>query len=182
MGLQRVGHNWGLTHTQQGYQKPNMGERLYRNHLGHYLWVPPFTYRNMQPCVLLGAWRSHWPSVRAEAHTALFSGLPGRCVPIFLPILIPFSLSSFCCFLLENFPRCVLEISDKEVLEWYTAKDFIVGKPLTILGRTFFIYDCDPFTRQYYREKFGVSDLPRIDMSKKEPPPMKQVMGHWLWG
>ncbi|KAM9074148.1 EF-hand domain-containing protein 1 isoform 2-T2 [Megaptera novaeangliae] len=74
----------------------------------------------------------------------------------------------------KNFPRCVLEISDKEVLEWYTAKDFIVGKPLTILGRTFFIYDCDPFTRQYYKEKFGISDLPRIDVSKKEPPPVKQ--------
>ncbi|XP_032265553.1 EF-hand domain-containing protein 1 isoform X1 [Phoca vitulina] len=73
----------------------------------------------------------------------------------------------------KNFPQCVLEISDQEVLEWYTAKDFIVGKPLTILGRTFFIYDCDPFTRQYYKEKFGISDLPRIDVSKKEPPPVK---------
>uniref|UniRef100_A0A7N5K4F8 EF-hand domain-containing protein 1 n=1 Tax=Ailuropoda melanoleuca TaxID=9646 RepID=A0A7N5K4F8_AILME len=73
----------------------------------------------------------------------------------------------------KNFPQCVLEISDQEVLEWYTAKDFIVGKSLTILGRTFFIYDCDPFTRQYYKEKFGLSDLPRIDVSKKEPPPVK---------
>ncbi|XP_037375759.1 EF-hand domain-containing protein 1 [Talpa occidentalis] len=76
----------------------------------------------------------------------------------------------------KNFPQCVLEISDKEVLEWYTAKDFIVGKPLTILGRTFFIYDCDPFTRQYYKEKFGISDLPCIDVSKKEPPPVKQEL------
>lgn len=71
----------------------------------------------------------------------------------------------------------MLEISDQEVLEWYTAKDFIVGKPLTILGRTFFIYDCDPFTRQYYRDKFGMPDLPRIDVSKHEPPPVKQVNG-----
>lgn len=78
--------------------------------------------------------------------------------------------------MLENFPKCVLEISDQEVLEWYTAKDFIVGKPLTILGRTFFIYDCDPFTRHYYKEKFGISDLPCIDISKKEQPPVKQVM------
>lgn len=71
----------------------------------------------------------------------------------------------------------MLEISDQEVLEWYTAKDFIVGKPLTILGRTFFIYDCDPFTRQYYRDKFGMPDLPRVDVSKHEPPPVKQVNG-----
>uniref|UniRef100_A0A8D2BB64 EF-hand domain-containing protein 1 n=1 Tax=Sciurus vulgaris TaxID=55149 RepID=A0A8D2BB64_SCIVU len=76
----------------------------------------------------------------------------------------------------KNFPQCVLEISDQEVLEWYTAKDFIVGKPLTILGRSFFIYDCDPFTRQFYKEKFGISDLPRIDVSKQEPPPIKQEL------
>uniref|UniRef100_A0A8C6IJN0 EF-hand domain-containing protein 1 n=1 Tax=Mus spicilegus TaxID=10103 RepID=A0A8C6IJN0_MUSSI len=74
----------------------------------------------------------------------------------------------------KNFPKCVLEISDQEVLEWYTAKDFIVGKPLTILGRTFFIYDCDPFTRQFYKDKFGMPDLPPVDVTKKEPPPVKQ--------
>ncbi|XP_049621178.1 EF-hand domain-containing protein 1 [Suncus etruscus] len=76
----------------------------------------------------------------------------------------------------KNFPQCVLEISDQEVLEWYTAKDFIVGKPVTILGRTFFIYDCDAFTRQYYKEQLGFPDLPRIDVSKKEPPPIKQEL------
>uniref|UniRef100_A0A8I5YME1 EF-hand domain-containing protein 1 n=1 Tax=Pongo abelii TaxID=9601 RepID=A0A8I5YME1_PONAB len=74
----------------------------------------------------------------------------------------------------KNFPQCVLEISDQEVLEWYTAKDFIVGKSLTMLGRTFFIYDCDPFTRRYYKEKFGITNLPRIDVSKQELPPVKQ--------
>lgn len=76
----------------------------------------------------------------------------------------------------KNFPKCVLEISDQEVLEWYTAKDFIVGKPLTILGRTFFIYDCDPFTRQFYKDKFGMPDLPPVDVTKKEPPPVKQEL------
>ncbi|XP_029394901.1 EF-hand domain-containing protein 1 isoform X1 [Mus pahari] len=76
----------------------------------------------------------------------------------------------------RNFPKCVLEISDQEVLEWYTAKDFIVGKPLTILGRTFFIYDCDPFTRQFYKDKFGMPDLPPVDVTKKEPPPVKQEL------
>ncbi|KAL4676503.1 hypothetical protein H8959_010648 [Pygathrix nigripes] len=76
----------------------------------------------------------------------------------------------------KNFPQCVLEISDQEVLEWYTAKDFIVGKSLTVLGRTFFIYDCDPFTRRYYKEKFGITDLPRIDVNKQEPPPVKQEL------
>ncbi|XP_055986595.1 EF-hand domain-containing protein 1 [Sorex fumeus] len=76
----------------------------------------------------------------------------------------------------NNFPQCVLEISDQEVLEWYTAKDFIVGKTVTILGRTFFLYDCDAFTRRYYKEQLGMPDLPRVDVSKKEPPPVKQEL------
>ncbi|ELV09923.1 EF-hand domain-containing protein 1 [Tupaia chinensis] len=74
----------------------------------------------------------------------------------------------------QRMPKVLVE--NAKVLEWYTAKDFIVGKPLTILGRTFFIYDCDPFTRQFYKEKFGISDLPRIDVSKPEPPPVKQEL------
>uniref|UniRef100_A0ABI7YAQ0 EF-hand domain containing 1 n=1 Tax=Felis catus TaxID=9685 RepID=A0ABI7YAQ0_FELCA len=30
--------------------------------------------------------------------------------------------------------------------------------------------------QEYYKEKFGISDLPRIDVSKKEPPPVKQEL------
>lgn len=114
--------------------------------------------------------------MRAEDCTPSGSQECVAVVLVFLPILIHFSFLSSYYLMLEDFPQCVLEISDQEVLEWYTAKDFIVGKPLTILGRTFFIYDCDPFTRRYYKEKFGISDLPRVDVSKKEPPPIKQVM------
>lgn len=119
---------------------------------------------------LVGMQRSPWSLTRTER----FLRMPGFCVSGLLHILIP-SLLSNPLLLLENFPQCVLEISDHEVLEWFTAKDFIVGKPLTILGRTFFIYDCDPFTRQYYKEKFGIADLPPVDISKQEPPPVKQV-------
>ncbi|XP_068926691.1 EF-hand domain-containing protein 1 [Petaurus breviceps papuanus] len=76
----------------------------------------------------------------------------------------------------EGFPRCVLEISDQDVLEWFTAKDFAVGQPVTILGRTFFIYDCDKFTREFYRDKFGIPEFSRIDVSKKPPPVIKQEL------
>ncbi|NWW89265.1 EFHC1 protein, partial [Rhynochetos jubatus] len=72
----------------------------------------------------------------------------------------------------KTFPSCVLEISDQEVLEWYTAKDFAVGKSTTLLGRTFFIYDCDEFTRNFYHDKFGITDFQPVEIKKK---PLKEV-------
>ncbi|XP_018117414.1 EF-hand domain (C-terminal) containing 1 L homeolog isoform X1 [Xenopus laevis] len=64
----------------------------------------------------------------------------------------------------ETFPVSVLEISDQEVKEWFSPKDFSVGKHVNILGRKFFIYDCDAYTRDFYQEKMGVRDLQPVEV------------------
>ncbi|NXG24521.1 EFHC1 protein, partial [Grallaria varia] len=75
-----------------------------------------------------------------------------------------------------SFPSCVLEISNEEVLEWYSPQDFAIGKTLTLLGRSFLIYDCDKFTQNFYREKFGITDFQPLEISKKQLERVPQVI------
>ena len=45
-----------------------------------------------------------------------------------------------CChvpFLVANFPSGVMEVSDHEVKEWFSPKDFMIGKTVNIMGRRF---------------------------------------------
>ncbi|XP_014728395.1 PREDICTED: EF-hand domain-containing protein 1 [Sturnus vulgaris] len=76
----------------------------------------------------------------------------------------------------KNFPSCVLEITDHEVQEWYSPKDFGIGKTVTLLGRTFLIYDCDKFTQDFYREKYGITDFQPVDVNKKPLEKVPQVI------
>ncbi|XP_078393473.1 EF-hand domain-containing protein 1, partial [Cetorhinus maximus] len=73
-----------------------------------------------------------------------------------------------------NFPSISMELSDQEVKEWYGPRDFIVGQPVTLLGREFFIYDCDEFTKNYYYHNIRGAEFHPVDVIKKPAPPEKK--------
>jgi len=53
------------------------------------------------------------------------------------------------------FPMAVMELTEHEVTEWFVPADFRVGETLFINGRKFLIFDCDDFTRHYYKTQFN---------------------------
>nr|XP_022908102.1 EF-hand domain-containing protein 1-like isoform X1 [Onthophagus taurus] len=75
-----------------------------------------------------------------------------------------------------TYPSCYLERSDAEVNEYYQPKDFYVGATIFVLGRRVFLYDCDKFTRNYYRKALCYEQKPAIQIQKKEKPPVERPM------
>ncbi|KAJ7421287.1 EF-hand domain-containing protein 1 [Willisornis vidua] len=55
-------------------------------------------------------------------------------------------------------------------------KNFAIGKTITLLGRTFLIYDCDKFTQNFYREKYGITDFQPVDVRKTPLEKVPQVI------
>lgn len=65
------------------------------------------------------------------------------------------------------FPSCVLEVSKKEVDEYYSPKDFQVGQIMKMLSRRFLLYDCDGFTKEYYQKNHPDMEIKPLDVSKQ---------------
>jgi len=70
-----------------------------------------------------------------------------------------------------DFPSGVLEVSDVELKDYINPADFAIGKEVGIFGRTFFVYDMDEFTRDFYRRNFDVTDFTAVDVAEPAPAP-----------
>lgn len=66
-----------------------------------------------------------------------------------------------------TFPSCVLEVSSEEVDEYYSPKDLQLGKSIKLLSRSFLLYDCDAFTKEYYEKNHPEIEMKTIKLQKK---------------
>ncbi|KAA3672118.1 uncharacterized protein DEA37_0010830 [Paragonimus westermani] len=74
-----------------------------------------------------------------------------------------------------TFPSVFMELTENEIKEYFCPKDFRIGQTVTILGRKFFIYDSDSFTKAWYYQNFGMTDFKPVDVTVKPPEVAKKV-------
>ena len=52
------------------------------------------------------------------------------------------------------------------VVQYYDASDLSIGTTVTICGKEIFLYDCDNFTREYYKVKYDQDQMKAIEVEK----------------
>jgi hypothetical protein len=76
-------------------------------------------------------------------------------------------------YILDNLKTGAIKIN------YYMDKDLMIGKRINVFGRTFLLTDCDEFTKDFYRTRFGVKDFTparydagsgTVKIEKKNPP------------
>lgn len=77
----------------------------------------------------------------------------------------------------SSYPAVVMELTNNEVKEYFTPKDFMIGKRVMIYNRKFLIYDCDSFTKAFYYHNFGITDFETVEVQgkAKELPKMVSI-------
>lgn len=57
--------------------------------------------------------------------------------------------------------------------EFYSDADLQIGSTIAVIGRPLLICDCDDFTKQFYAEKYGVTDFTPVNVEEPAPPPVE---------
>jgi len=76
----------------------------------------------------------------------------------------------------SNFPSAVMEISEHEIQDWLHERDLKVGETVVIMDRPFFLYDCDDFTKMYYKQVYGhiFNPIP-VELGEKKCEVKKEI-------
>jgi len=82
------------------------------------------------------------------------------------------------CDVKSTYSSITLELTEEETKNWFTPADFKVGETVLMYNRRFLLYDCDEFTKSYYRQFYGVNEFAKVDVNvptaqlpKMELPP-----------
>lgn len=89
----------------------------------------------------------------------------------------------------RNVRYCVdpLNIGNKEIL-YYSQRDLQIGSVINVYGRAVVITDMDPFTRQYYRDNYGIDQFTplaqptRSDICKPYDKSVRTLPPYNGWG